>query len=150
MEEISFTCPHCNVNLQAGKEFAGQVIECPNCSAQVIVPAPESPDELNESAPEPQVEEEKSADVSGEEAAEDMEAPSEQIMEGLNRISEALIQSDVQAIRGGSRELSAIADRYGMHTLADMARCFRAAWEEGDVEAAAQIVEEMRAEAARL
>lgn len=98
----------------------------------------------------PAAEEEKSADVSGEEAAEDMEAPSEQIMEGLNRISEALIQSDVQAIRGGSRELSAIADRYGMHTLADMARCFRAAWEEGDVEAAAQIVEEMRAEAARL
>ena len=63
MEEISFTCPHCNVNLQAEKEFAGQVIECPNCSAQVIVPAPESPDELNEPAPEPQVEEEKSADL---------------------------------------------------------------------------------------
>jgi len=30
-----------------------------------------------------------------------------------------------------------------------MARCFRAAWEEGDLEAAAQIVEEMRVEASR-
>ena len=85
-----------------------------------------------------------------EEAPEEMEGPSERIVEGLNRISEALIRGDVQAIRGGSRELSLIADRYGMHTLADMARCFRAAWEEGDVEAAAQIVEEMRAEASRL
>ena len=85
-----------------------------------------------------------------EDSPEDMETPSERIVERLNHISEALIQGDVQAIRGGSRELSAIADRYGMHTLADMARCFRAAWEEGDVEAAAQIVEEMRAEAARL
>ena len=82
--------------------------------------------------------------------SEEMEGPSERIVEGLNRISEALIRGDVQAIRGGSRELSLIADRYGMHTLADMARCFRAAWEEGDVEAAAQIVEEMRAEASRL
>ena len=68
----------------------------------------------------------------------------------MNGIAEALIRGDVPAIRRGARELSAIADRYGMHTLADMARCFRAAWEEGDVEAAAQIVEEMRAEAARL
>lgn len=84
------------------------------------------------------------------EATEEMEAPSDRIVEGLNLISQALIQGDVQAIRGGSRELSLIADRYGMHTLADMARCFRAAWEEGDVEAAAQIVEEMRAEASRL
>ena len=81
---------------------------------------------------------------------EDMEAPLDIVSEGLNRISEALLHGDVQAIRSGSRELSAVADRYGMHTLADMARCFRAAWEEGDVEAAAQIVEEMRAEAARL
>ena len=85
-----------------------------------------------------------------EEVLEEMESPSGRIVEGLNRISEALIHGDVQAIRAGSRELSATADRYGMHTLADMARCFRAAWEEGDVEAAAQIVEEMRAEAARL
>ena len=84
-----------------------------------------------------------------EEVLEEMESPSERIVEGLNRISDALIHGDVQAIRAGARELSATADRYGMHTLADMARCFRAAWEEGDVEAAAQIVEEMRAEAAR-
>ena len=55
----------------------------------------------------------------------------------------------MQGIRQGSRQLAAIADSYGMHTLADMARCFRAAWEEGDVEAAGQIIEEMRSEAAR-
>lgn len=88
-----------------------------------------------------------------EEASEEdepLDTPQEKINEGLNRIAEALIHGDVQAIRNDSRELSAIADRYGMHTLADMARCFRAAWEEGDVEAAAQIVEEMRSEAARL
>ena len=80
----------------------------------------------------------------------DMVSPMDDIMEGLNRISDALLHGDVQAIRNGSRALSSIADRYGMHTLADMARCFRAAWEEGDVEAAAQIVEEMRTEASRL
>ena len=45
--------------------------------------------------------------------------------------------------------ISALAEGYGMHTLADMARCFRAAWEEGDIESAAQIVEEMRVEASR-
>ena len=84
------------------------------------------------------------------EDAELVTAPAEVISAGLNRISDALLHGDVQAIRSGSRELSVVADRYGMHTLADMARCFRAAWEEGDVEAAAQIVEEMRAEAARL
>lgn len=79
-----------------------------------------------------------------------LEAPVDIISTGLNQLSDALLHGDVQAIRTGSRHLSAVADRYGMHTLADMARCFRAAWEEGDVEAAAQIVEEMRAEAARL
>ena len=78
------------------------------------------------------------------------ELPLDDITRMLNGISDALVHSDVQAIRGGARSLSGIADRYGMHTLADMARCFRAAWEEGDVEAAAQIVEEMRAELSRL
>ncbi len=98
------------------------------------------------SAVEPQV-----ADAA-EDAGDDepLETPGERVSEGVNRISDALIRGDAQAIRQASRELSAIADRYGMRTLADMARCFRAAWEEGDVEAAAQIVEEMRAESARL
>ena len=81
---------------------------------------------------------------------EEMELPLGRMTDGVNGIAEALIRGDVPAIRRGARELSAIADRYGMHTLADMARCFRAAWEEGDVEAAAQIVEEMRSEIARL
>ena len=65
------------------------------------------------------------------EDAELVTAPAEVISAGLNRISDALLHGDVQAIRSGSRELSVVADRYGMHTLADMARCFRAAWEEG-------------------
>ena len=42
MEEINFNCPHCKVNLQAEKELAGQIIECPNCSAQVTVPEPQN------------------------------------------------------------------------------------------------------------
>ena len=83
-------------------------------------------------------------------ATELAEPPLDKINERLNGISEALLHGDVQAIRSGARTLSGVADRYGMHTLADMARCFRAAWEEGDVEAAAQIVEEMRAEVSRL
>ena len=106
---------------------------------------PEEEEERN--APEPSESEEVSG---GEEDGTLMDLPLDGMTERLNGISDALIRGDVQAIRGGARELSAIADRYGMHTLADMARCFRAAWEEGDVEAAAQIVEEMRAEIARL
>ena len=59
MEEISFICPHCNVNLQTEKEWAGQVIECPNCSAQVTVPVPELQDSVN--SPETETEEKPSA-----------------------------------------------------------------------------------------
>jgi hypothetical protein len=71
------------------------------------------------------------------------------ITDGLDQLSSALLVGDIQGIRHYSRKLSLIADTYGMYTLADMARCFRVAWEDGDMEAAAQIVEEMRAESAR-
>lgn len=72
-----------------------------------------------------------------------------EVTEGLDFISSALIRGDVQAIRTGARGLCSIAEKYELHTLADMARCFRAAWEDGDVDAAAQIVEEMRGETLR-
>ncbi|WP_294446224.1 hypothetical protein [uncultured Mailhella sp.] len=109
-------------------------------------------DRISEAGPRVEVPEEKES-VSpddDEKVAELADRPLDTITEMLNDISEALLHGDVQGIRSGARSLSGFADRYGMHTLADMARCFRAAWEEGDVEAAAQIVEEMRAEAARL
>ena len=61
MEEISFICPNCNVNLQAEKEWAGQVIECPNCSAQVTVPVPELQDSVNSPETETKTEEKPSA-----------------------------------------------------------------------------------------
>ena len=93
---------------------------------------------------------EKGAENGDDKVTEIEEPPLDKINERLNGISDALLHGDVQAIRSGARALSGVADRYGMHTLADMARCFRAAWEEGDVEAAAQIVEEMRAEVSRL
>lgn len=93
---------------------------------------------------------ESSAPMQEAENSEDMESPSKQILDELNCISEALRHGDVQTIRDCCRWLSATAARYGMHTLSDMTQCFLAAWEEGDADAAAQIVEEMRAEAARL
>jgi hypothetical protein len=73
----------------------------------------------------------------------------ERIMQGLDAVKGALEELDAYSVRRGAVVLAALAEGYGMHTLADMARCFRAAWEEGDLEAAAQIVEEMRVEASR-
>jgi hypothetical protein len=73
----------------------------------------------------------------------------ERIMQGLDAVKSALEELDAYSVRRGAVILAALAEGYGMHTLADMARCFRAAWEEGDLEAAAQIVEEMRVEASR-
>lgn len=83
------------------------------------------------------------------EDAELLDAPVERIMQGLDAVKSALEELDAYSVRRGAVVLAALAEGYGMHTLADMARCFRAAWEEGDLEAAAQIVEEMRVEASR-
>jgi hypothetical protein len=78
-----------------------------------------------------------------------LDAPVERIMQRLDSLKQALDELDAYAVRRGAVVLAALAEGYGMHTLADMARCFRAAWEEGDIESAAQIVEEMRVEASR-
>jgi len=78
-----------------------------------------------------------------------IDAPVVRIMQGLDAVKSALDELDAYSVRRGAVVLAALAEGYGMHTLADMARCFRAAWEEGDLEAAAQIVEEMRVEASR-
>ena len=83
------------------------------------------------------------------ESAEMLDAPVERIMQGLDALKAALEELDAYSVRRGAVLLAALAEGYGMQKLADMARCFRAAWEEGDTDAAAQIVEEMRAEASR-
>jgi CheY-like chemotaxis protein len=75
--------------------------------------------------------------------------PMKRIYELLDVLSGAVERLESGTVRRGSAELAFIAQEYGMVTLADMARCFRAAWEEGDVGVAGQIVDEMRAEAAR-
>ncbi|MBQ4615870.1 MAG: hypothetical protein IJB29_04050 [Mailhella sp.] len=80
---------------------------------------------------------------------EDLEDPVDRMLLGMDALKSALAELDSYSVRRGSAVLAALADGYGMHTLADMARCFRAAWEEGDIEAASQIVEEMRSEALR-
>ena len=83
------------------------------------------------------------------EETELLDAPVERIMQGLDAVKGALEELDAYSVRRGAVVLAALAEGYGMHTLADMARCFRAAWEEGDIESAAQIVEEMRVGASR-
>ena len=100
-------------------------------------------------APEPEMPKEVPAAQPQSENAEMLDAPVERIMQRLDALKLALDELDAYAVRRGAVVLAALAEGYGMHTLADMARCFRAAWEEGDIESAAQIVEEMRVEASR-
>ena len=38
MSEINFKCPHCQQDLTASDEFAGQEIECPACQQPFTVP----------------------------------------------------------------------------------------------------------------
>ncbi|MBQ8172378.1 MAG: hypothetical protein IJ034_00360 [Mailhella sp.] len=120
-----------------------EVPEVPAPEIPAEAPAPEAASAAPEiSAPAP------AAPVLQPDEAEDY-APVERIAQGLDAIKAALDELDATSVRRGSAALASIAESCGMHTLADMARCFRAAWEEGDLEAAAQIVEEMRAENAR-
>ena len=100
-------------------------------------------------APGPEMPKEVSAAPAQPDNAEMLDAPVERIMQRLDALKLALDELDAYAVRRGAVVLAALAEGYGMHTLADMARCFRAAWEEGDVDSAAQIVEEMRVEASR-
>ena len=39
MAEIIIRCPHCNVELQAQKEWIGMEVECPLCKQKIIIPA---------------------------------------------------------------------------------------------------------------
>jgi hypothetical protein len=72
------------------------------------------------------------------------------ILPRLDALNEAFSCLDSPAIRRISAELVDFAESCGMRTLADMARGVGEAWEEADVEAAMQIVADMRAETARL
>lgn len=36
---MKFACPHCNQRIEAGDEFAGQVVECPSCKGEIAIPA---------------------------------------------------------------------------------------------------------------
>lgn len=35
---MKFACPHCDQRIEAGNEFAGQVVDCPSCSGKITVP----------------------------------------------------------------------------------------------------------------
>lgn len=41
MADITFNCPHCNQELAAPDDYAGEVVACPNCQAEITVPAPD-------------------------------------------------------------------------------------------------------------
>lgn len=112
-------------------------------------PKKPEPEKMPVPAPEPEKPKEVPAAPAQPENIEMLDAPVERIMQRLDALKLALDELDAYAVRRGAVVLAALAEGYGMHTLADMARCFRAAWEEGDVESAAQIVEEMRVEASR-
>lgn len=38
---LRFECPHCSARLSAGKELFHTILECPDCSGEFMVPAPE-------------------------------------------------------------------------------------------------------------
>ncbi|MCX8107325.1 MAG: hypothetical protein N3G20_00820 [Verrucomicrobiae bacterium] len=40
--EITFNCPHCQQELAVEASAAGEVIECPTCTAEITVPTPET------------------------------------------------------------------------------------------------------------
>ena len=43
MEDINFDCPHCNQNLDAPNDMAGETIECPACEEPISIPVPDMP-----------------------------------------------------------------------------------------------------------
>jgi hypothetical protein len=43
MVDINFDCPHCNQNLDAPSDMAGETIECPTCRKSIGIPVPEIP-----------------------------------------------------------------------------------------------------------
>jgi TM2 domain-containing membrane protein YozV len=40
MADINFDCPHCNQNLDAFPDMAGETIECPACGEAIAIPSP--------------------------------------------------------------------------------------------------------------
>src|SRR5215471_3603651 len=39
VDELAFSCPHCDQKIAVPKESAGQAMACPSCLGEVIVPA---------------------------------------------------------------------------------------------------------------
>ncbi len=40
MEDVKFSCPHCQQSLEAPEELMGQVIECPSCNGRIELQPP--------------------------------------------------------------------------------------------------------------
>ncbi len=45
MSNITFECPGCQQVLETPVEMAGQVVECPVCHQEIIIPSPEPQEE---------------------------------------------------------------------------------------------------------
>jgi|GEM_PF-1469650 len=43
MTDINFNCPHCNQNLDAPPDMAGETIDCPGCTKAIVIPSPKKP-----------------------------------------------------------------------------------------------------------
>lgn len=42
MADITFNCPSCDQELAAPDDYAGEMVACPKCQAEITVPAPDS------------------------------------------------------------------------------------------------------------
>lgn len=52
MSEFTIKCPHCQKELEATEDMAGQTAECPNCGKALVIPAQPKPKlQLRKSAP---------------------------------------------------------------------------------------------------
>jgi TM2 domain-containing membrane protein YozV len=43
MADINFNCQHCNQNIDAPSDMAGETVECPACGKSIAVPVPQAP-----------------------------------------------------------------------------------------------------------
>lgn len=79
MADLTFACPGCEQVIQAPEEWAGQVVECPNCNQEMTVPGNIPEDQEPLSIPDPAsilpgVGEAVPAEASCPECGEDMDA----------------------------------------------------------------------------
>jgi TM2 domain-containing membrane protein YozV len=44
MTDINFDCPHCEQNIDAPADMAGDTVDCPNCEQSIQIPAPVATD----------------------------------------------------------------------------------------------------------